>query len=515
MPEGPPKLRIGVAGGGVMGSGIAQLAAFAGFPTLVVDPLEEARERARARIDDGLRKALSRAGRAEAELAGARELVGFSGSLDALSGCGFVIEAVPEEIRLKRNVLSEIAGACSEAVVIATNTSSLSVTRLANGISAPQRVVGTHFFNPAPLMKLVEVIPGLETSQETLAAALALCEALGKTPLVVRDTPGFLVNRCARPFYGEALRLLQEGVAEPSQIDRIVRVAGGFRMGPFELMDVIGNDISLETTKTFLDQSFGEPRWRPSPLQQQLVSGGRLGRKTGAGWYRYGDERADRDGEPAPSSAGGSLPRISVSGSGPAARIVRDLVAAHPGDETTNLTRVLIHTELAPAAEEQSAESVEVLLCAYRSLASWRRAGAVGFNLTPTPDRAPIVELTRGQSAEQHAAVVEALFRSLGVHVEWVGDAPGLVFARILTQLINEACFAVGEGVSEAAVVDEAMRLGLNYPRGPFEWAEHIGWAHVLDTLEGIWNERREERYRPAPLLQQLAWRAGESTGDA
>lgn len=322
-------VEIGVVGGGTMGSGIAQLAAQAGLETVVVDASEDALTNARERIEKGLRRSLKGDGLAEAdsELVAERlQRVRFSQSIDAVAACGFVVEAVPEDIALKQTVLREVAQTCDERALIATNTSSLSVTVLARGLACPERVVGTHFFNPAAVMKLVEVIPGLETSQQTVAAAVALCTTLGKQPLLVRDTPGFLVNRCARPFYGEALRLLQEGVAEPPQIDRICRLAGGFRMGPFELMDLIGNDVNLTATRTLFEQSFGEPRWRPNALQQQLVASGRLGRKTGVGWYVYGSEPHHEPDPAHHAPASASTGRVSVVGASRFAALVRELV---------------------------------------------------------------------------------------------------------------------------------------------------------------------------------------------
>ena len=348
-------MRIGVAGAGTMGAGIAALAAGAGLETLLYDPVPEAL----ARAPEGPEPVRT---------------------LDALAPCGLVIEAAPEDLEVKRALFAELAGVVAEDCVLATNTSSLSVTALAAGVPRPERVVGMHFFNPPQKMRLLEVVAGDDSGAGALAAARAAGEAMGKHVIDAADGPGFIVNRCNRPFSLEALRIVQERIATPEQVDRAVR-RGGFRMGPFELMDLVGLDVGLAVAKSFYEQSFGEPRWRPSPLVARLVAGGRLGRKSGRGWYEY-PPGPPRDAEP------------------------------------------------------------------------------------------PVNDLA---------------------------DEP--VLERIVVQLVNEACFALGEGVGSAADIDAGMVLGLNHPRGPLEWGEEIGPAAVLALLANLREEYGEERYRPAPAL--------------
>ena len=212
-------------------------------------------------------------------------------SVDALAPCDLVIEAIPEQLDLKRDVLARIAAAAGPDCVLATNTSSLSVTAIAAGVPFPSRVVGMHFFNPPPLMPLVEVVAGLDTDRGAIASARATAEAMGKRVVVAADTPGFVVNRCNRPFTLEALRLVEEGIATPEQVDRICRLGGGWRMGPFELMDLVGIDVGVAVSESFYEQSYGEPRWRPSTLAARMAARGHLGRKTGQGWYRYPPDR--------------------------------------------------------------------------------------------------------------------------------------------------------------------------------------------------------------------------------
>ena len=283
---------IGVVGAGTMGAGIAQLAAAAGARTLLHDPVPDARERGLAQVADGLERwrAKGRLEREPGEVAGAADL-------DALADAGLVIEAAPERLELKRELFAALS-AVAPGAVLASNTSSIPITAIASAAADPGRVVGMHFFNPAPVMALVEVIAGIDSSPEALALARATGRAMGKHVIDATDGPGFLVNRCNRPYGLEALKLLQERLADVETIDAIARAAG-FRMGPFELQDLVGVDVGYEVSRSFHELSFGEPRWRPSPLSARMVAAGRLGRKSGRGWYEYPRERAEDPG-PAP-----------------------------------------------------------------------------------------------------------------------------------------------------------------------------------------------------------------------
>jgi 3-hydroxybutyryl-CoA dehydrogenase len=356
-----------------------------------------------------------------------------------------VIEAAPEDLELKRHLFGRLAGVCGPEAILATNTSSLSVSAIAAGVERPERACGMHFFNPPVLMRLVEVVAGEGTSEPTLAVADEVARAMSREPIRAADSIGFVANRTARPFTLEALRLLGEGVATHDQIDRIVRIGGGFRMGPFELMDLVGVEVNFEVAKSFWEQGSHEPRWQPHPLQERLVAGGRLGRKSGRGWYDY-EQRPHRADDPA--------------------QVDRD-------------------PAWTPDVEIES---------------------SVHFSALPSLDHATLVELARTPvmtSADADAA--GAYFRAMGKHVEWVGDAPGLVLGRIICQIVNEAHFAVGEGVATREDVDVAMRLGFNWPRGPFEWAEAIGPARVVSVLDALGSELDAERYRVAPLLRRAA----------
>jgi 3-hydroxybutyryl-CoA dehydrogenase len=550
---------IGVLGAGTMGSGITQLALRAGAHALLYDPLPNALSTGLERIAQGLQKEAARSGAdgdARAQAQDALERIQTVNDLAALAPCDLVIEAAPERLELKHELFKRVSSVVREDCVLATNTSSLPVTAIAASASHPDRVVGMHFFNPAPVMRLLEVVAGEQSSEQALAVAHATGEAMGKTVIRASDGPGFLVNRCNRPFGLEALRLLGERIADVSTIDRICRMAGGFRMGPFELMDLVGIDTGLEVSKSFFEQSFGEPRWRPSPITARYVAAGMHGRKTGRGYYDY----TAGAGSAQPASATDGAPAAPVRAADPdpldAAPPARGegvvVIAGHsaladelraaargagyevrsPHDPTGGvLPALIVDCDVAPGKRVRTGEGVRpdrrnapppqggahLVLVAAGSLSALDPAGsAVGFHMLGPLAAVKLVELTRGEGSSPVAeARAERFFAALGKHVAWVSDAPGLVLGRIVCQVINESAFALGEGVGSARDIDTGMVLGLNHPRGPLEWADEIGLDRVLGVLEALCDEYREERYRPAPALLRLvrAGRLGRASG--
>ena len=492
MAAAPEIGRIGVAGAGTMGAGIAQLACLAGYPTLLQDPDPEALERGCERLREGLAKGAKRGRWSTADAQAANERLVAAGSLEELAGCDLAIEAAPEDLELKRKLFATLSEAGGERLLLATNTSSLAVTAIAAGARWPRRVCGMHFFNPPPLMPLVEIVAGAETAPEVLEAATEVGRRMGRTPIRAADGPGFLANRVARPFGLEALRLLGDRVADHATIDRICRTGGGFRMGPFELADLVGIDVGFEISKSFYAQSFNEPRWQPHPIQEQMTAAGRHGRKAGRGYYDYGagPHRPDDPPPPEPGDAGA----IAIEGEGRLAEELRELSG--------------------PASDAPRA-----VLLASGSLAMLDPGGdAIGFHALPPLASTGCVELTGHEpdAARSPAGqAVERFFKGAGQRVEWVGDAPGLVLGRIVCQLVNEAAFALQRGVGSAEDIDTAMRLGFNWPRGPLEWGDAIGLDHVLAVLDGLRGELGEERYRAAPLLRRLVaeGRLGDAAG--
>jgi 3-hydroxybutyryl-CoA dehydrogenase len=457
-----------------MGAGIATTARDAGLHVVIHDPDPEARGR----------------------VAG----VEWTPEPAGLASCDIVIEAAPESLELKRAVFAALAEVVAPDAVLATNTSSLLVSAIAAGVPHPERVVGLHFFNPVPRMRLVELVAGAASSPAALARARALAEALGKHVIEAADGPGFLVNRCNRPFSLEALRIVQERLATPEQVDRICRLAAGFRMGPFELMDLVGIDVGHAIARSFYDQTL-EPRWRPSPLAARMAASGRLGRKTGAGWYAYPPGRPPDP--PAPDPGGGDGLVVVAGESALVDRLLAEAgsagwAAATPAEAEGELPYLIL--DCGATDEDPPLQGgPQLLLCDAAPLAAQDPGGtAAGF----LAQSAGLVELTRTPStAPAAAAAAERFFATLGRRTEWVGDGPGLVSGRLLAALVNEACFALGEGVGSAADIDAGMELGLNHPRGPLAWGDLLGPAAVLDTLLALWEEYREERYRPAPAL--------------
>jgi 3-hydroxybutyryl-CoA dehydrogenase len=278
---------IGVIGAGTMGAGIAQVAATSGFDVVLHDVSNSALKNALSRIKEELRKGVEKGRLGPAEATEALAQIHPRRELKDLGDVDLVIEAAVENIQVKKELFRKLDQVVGPHAILASNTSSFSINVISSPTKTPESVVGMHFFNPAPLMKLVEVVRGKQTSDATVATVCEVATRMKKTPVVCSDTPGFIVNRVARPFYGEALRILGEGLVPVEEIDRIVRLAGGFRMGPFELMDLIGIDVNYAVTSSVYEQFFNEPRFRPHPIQRQMVESGRLGRKTGRGFYKY------------------------------------------------------------------------------------------------------------------------------------------------------------------------------------------------------------------------------------
>jgi 3-hydroxybutyryl-CoA dehydrogenase len=536
---------VGVLGAGTMGAGIAQLAARAGARTLLHDPIPQALAGGVEKIEDGLGKEAAKGRLSDDQARAAVARVEPLAELAQLAPCELVIEAAPERLELKHELYRQLSEIVGEQCVLASNTSSLLVTAIAPAASHPERVVGMHFFNPAPVMRLLEVVAGEQSSGRALAIANATGRAMGKTVIRAKDGPGFLVNRSNRPFGLEALRLLQEQIADVPTIDRICRMQGAFRMGPFELMDLVGVDIGFEISKSFYEQSFGEPRWRPSPIAARYVAAGLHGRKTKRGYYSYeagkGADGAPGHRPPDPDPREAKRPAtgegvIVIAGSGVIAEELRHHAAQagyevrSPHDPTGGvLPALIVECDRVPA--EQGGEDpgsrdrhhhptqggAHLVLCQAGSLGALDPAGsAVGFHVLAPLEQARLVELTRNDSSSPVAAArAERFFAALGKHVQWVGDAPGLVLGRIVCQVINECAFSLGEGVGSATDIDTGMVLGLSYPLGPLKWADELGLDHVLSVLEALCAEYREERYRPAPALRQLvaAGRLGRTTG--
>jgi 3-hydroxybutyryl-CoA dehydrogenase len=496
---------VGIVGAGTMGAGIAQVAAQAGHTVLLHDAQSGAAEAAVARVAATLSKLVERGKLSVDECAATTARLRAVAALEGLAPAGLVVEAIVERVDAKRALFERLERIVGEQAILASNTSSLSITALAATLAHPRRFAGLHFFNPAPIMRLVEVVSGLATPPHLAAVLAETVRAWGKEPVHARSTPGFIVNRCARPFYGEALRIVQEGGADPATVDAIMRDAGGFRMGPFELMDLIGHDVNFEVTRSMHASSYGDPRYLPSVLQQDLVAAGRLGRKSGRGFYDYADG-AER---PAPATAAPAPRprRVTVVGSlGPAEALVElversgvtvDRAAGEGMFDVDGVTVAL--SDGRTATERKWAESSKSSRLGHSSFRE-----VTVFDIALDFAQAKRIAIAASDQASPHALeAATGFFQALGKEVSIVGDLPGLVVLRTVSLLVNEAADAVQQGVCSARDLDTAMQSGVNYPCGPLAWADALGLPFVLAVAENIARSYGEDRYRPSFLLRR------------
>jgi 3-hydroxybutyryl-CoA dehydrogenase len=491
-----PSVPIAVVGAGTMGAGIAQVAAAAGHRVLLYDAEHAALAKAEERIAGMLARAVER----ERLTAGERDRtlgrITRCESVDALAPAGLVIEAIAEDLDAKVRLFQTLEVVCQSAAILASNTSSLSITALAAGLKHPERMVGMHFFNPAPAMALVEVVRGLASAPEVVETVRATAAAWGKTPVVCRSTPGFIVNRVARPFYGEALRALAEGAADVATIDAVMRAAGGFRMGPFELIDLIGLDVNLAVSRSIHGAYAGDPRYTPSLLQEELVEAGRLGQKSGRGFYDHAPD-AER---PEPFVAAPARPpkRIVVEG---------DLGLAAPLIDRFRTAGVEVNRRWGEGLIRIG--NVRLALTDGRGATEWShllQAPVILFDLAQDFATSAHIAVARAdQASEGDLAQAVGLLQATGMAVSVIDDLPGLLVMRTVCMLANEAAEVVHTRVASADAVDQAMRLGVNYPRGPLAWAEAIGLERVRDVLDHLARTYGEDRYRASWLLRRKA----------
>lgn len=493
-----PETPVAVVGAGAMGAGIAQVAAQAGHRVALLDARPGAAEQAIAGIGKTLDRLVDK-GRLEASRAAATKArLSGANTLDDLAGAGLVIEAIVEDLAAKQALFAELEARVSRSCILATNTSSISVTAIGAALQHPQRLAGLHFFNPAPLMALVEIISGLATAPEVAATLHATARVWGKKPVLARSTPGFIVNRVARPYYGEALRLLNEGAADCATLDAVFREAGGFRMGPFELMDMIGLDVNFAVTRSVWQACFNDPRFAPSLIQSELVAAGRLGRKSGQGFYSYAEETPpvlpdSEAAHPRPQS-------ICLYGNTPLSAALGARLRGHgleiehrshsPDGRIAGAGNAVLYQTDGRSASQRAAENGvpdTVLL-------------DLALDYTQTP-RLAIAAAEQCAPAAFHSAC--GLLQAAGIVVSRLADVPGLAIMRTVCMLANEGADAVGQRVCTAQAVDEAMCLGTNYPQGPLAWADTIGLPLVHTVLTHLASSYGEDRYRISPLLHR------------
>ncbi|MEP6942492.1 MAG: 3-hydroxyacyl-CoA dehydrogenase [Betaproteobacteria bacterium] len=509
----PPRTDVvGVVGAGLMGRGITQIAAQAGFEVRLIDARPGAASDARRAIADVL-EGLASKGRIQADDARrAVARIALPDTLDGLAGCTIVVEAIVEKLDAKQALFRELEAVVGERCILATNTSSLPVTAIASVCARPDRVAGLHFFSPVPLMKLVEVIAGLLTAPAVEQQLVDFGAALGHTPVCARDTPGFIVNHAGRGYGTEALRIVSEGIADHATIDRILKRAAGFRMGPFELFDLTGLDVSHPVMESIYRQYYEEPRFRPSPITAQRLSAGLLGRKSGRGFYDYGETGAGAaappaayaaegtsNGKPAGTPAATAAPAAHVW-LGPAEASTRDALA-------TLLSALGVRVDggakpapdalcvVLPLGRDATSEALAHGLDARRTVAL---DSLFGFDRQRTLMTTPVTDAATRDAAR-------SLFAADGVPVETIRDSPGFVAQRVIAHIVNVACEIAQQRIAAPADIDLAVRLGLAYPMGPLAWGDALGPLRILGILQALYETYGDPRYRPSVWLSRRA----------
>ena len=480
-------LTAGVAGSGTMGRGIVQVLAQCGARVRVFDAQAGAAAKARDAIAKALAGQVAKGRMAQADADAALGRIELADSTAAFKDCHLVVEAIVEELGAKQKLFRELEAIVSGDCILASNTSSLSVTAMAAACQRPGRVAGYHFFNPVPLMKIVEVVDGELTEPWVGEALAALARRYGHTPVRCKDTPGFVVNHAGRGFVPESLRVLQEGVADFATIDRILVDAAGFRMGPFSLMDLVGLDVAHAVMKSMHQQYYGEPKYQPAYIAETRVAAGLLGRKTGRGWYRY-----DKDNNPEKIPE----PLVPAAQPGPvwAAPELKELVAklgaspqAKPSPEALCL--------VAPLGTDASSTALALGLDPRRTVAV---DPLFGFAKRRTLMSTPV-------TTKEARDAAHALLASDGTPVSVIRDSAGFVAQRVVAHIVNVGCDIAQQRIATPEDLDRAVMLGLGYPKGPLAMGDAAGPARILAVLEGMHDFYKEPRYRPSPWLVRRA----------
>lgn len=486
---------VGVVGTGAMGRGIAQMAAQGGCAVQLYDSQPGAAASALSAIGEQWDKLAAKGRIPAAEANKLKQRLSVVDQLQALSGCDLVVEAVVEQIAVKQALFVELEGIVAETAVLASNTSSLPVTAIATALKQPARFAGLHFFNPVPLMRVVEVIAGLRTDAAVCERLCDYVRQIGHTPVQAKDTPGFIVNHAGRGYGTEALRIASENVADFATIDRILKDQAGFKLGPFELMDLTALDVSHPVMESVYHQYYQEPRYRPSVITAQRLAGGLLGRKTGAGFYTYTDGAAQWPPEPAVPAVA-QLPPVWVSPR--AARradllqLLKNLGASIETGESPSAEALIV---VAPLGFDISTIAAVDRLDAART---------VGIDLL-MPDagtrRRVLATNPATQAAMRDAA--HALFARDGKAVSVIRDSAGFVTQRVLATIVNIASDICQQGICSPQDLDTAVVLGLGYPMGPLALGDRLGPASLLEILFNMQTVYGDPRYRPSPWLRR------------
>jgi 3-hydroxybutyryl-CoA dehydrogenase len=491
-----PDLTVGVIGTGAMGRGIVQVAATGGMQVLMSDSRPGAAQEARDFVAKMLGRAAEKGSMTQQEASAALERIRIVGGPADMRPCHVVIEAIVENLEAKQQLFSELENIVAPDCILATNTSSLSVTTLASRLRTPERFAGFHFFNPVPLMRLVEVIEGLRTAEWVVEALMTIGRRMTREPVRLKDTPGFLVNQVGRGFTLEAAHLVYEGVASFADVDRVMRDAAGFRMGPFELMELTGLDVTQPASELIYTQFFHEPRYRPNLIMRSRYEAGVLGRKTRRGFYEY-----DADAKPIvpteappPAARPGSVwvSRAEPQGHALLVELASKLGARVESGERPGPDALILVT---PVGEDATT-------CAVEQGLDPRRTVAVD-TLFPLAKRRTIMGTPLTDSGYRDAA--HGLLAADGVPVTVCRDSPGFIAQRIVAMIVNIGCSIAQSRTAQPADIDRAVTLGLNYPHGPLEFGDVLGPERVYRVLSTMYRLYGDPRYRPVIWLTRRA----------
>jgi len=481
-------LVAGVAGSGTMGRGIVQVLAQCGVRTLVYDSQPGAAAKAAHTIEQALGRLAERGKLAREAVDATLRRIEVVDRAEALAPCHIVIEAIVEDLGAKRELFSSLEAIVGADCILASNTSSLPVTAMAAACKRPQRVAGYHFFNPVPVMKIVEVVAAELTSSWVTRALSDLARRCGHTPIACKDTPGFVVNHAGRAYVPEALRILTEGVAEHATIDRILVDAAGFRLGPFGLMDLVGLDVSHAVMKSMYQQYFEEPKYKPSFLCETRVAAGLLGRKTGRGWYVYTKDNAPETIAEAP------VPKVKKPESVWAVPELKELLGTLEARMVAKPDAAALCL-VAPLGKDATTSALELGLDPRRTVAV---DPLFGFSKRRTLMPTPVTTKEARESAH-------SLLAADGVPVSVINDSPGFVAQRVVAHIVNVGCDIAQMRIATPEDLDHAVVLGLSYPHGPLAMGDAVGAGRILAVLEAMHDFYQEPRYRPSPWLKRRA----------
>ena len=486
---------IAVIGAGAMGQGIAQIAAQAGSQVKLFDQDPNASARARESISGQWDKLVSK-GKMDAEAAAAcLARMALPSSLAELSDCELVIEAIVERLEVKKALFTELESIVSAQAVLVTNTSSLSITTIAAGLKHPERFAGYHFFNPVPLMKVVEVIRGLKTSANTCEGLTQFAREMGHTPVQAQDTPGFIVNHAGRGYGTEALRIVSEGITDFATIDRILKDQAGFKLGPFELMDLTALDVSHPVMESIYHQYYEEPRYRPSVITAQRLAGGLLGRKTGEGFYRYNNGVAEWPAEAAVPVIS-DMPPVWVSPrASRRAELLLLLKTLGATIETGASPSMNALTLVAPLGFDITTVAVVERLDPARTV-------GIDMLIDDAQTKRRVLATNPATRADMRDAA-QALFARDGKAVSVIRDSGGFVTQRVVAHIVNIASDICQQGVCSPQDLETAVTLGLGYPQGPLAMGNLYGPTNMLEVLFNMQTVYGDPRYRPSPWLRR------------